>query len=81
MRYELIWLVGYLAALASSIGMIMAGAYLLREVVEDLSNSLEWRSFILRAFRIAPGMCLLLWGAILVTSMVAQIQALPIPAR
>ncbi|PSO20342.1 hypothetical protein [Bradyrhizobium sp. MOS003] len=77
MRPELVWLVGYLAALASGVTMIVTGAYLLRKVVEDLSNSLEWKSYVLRAFRTAPGMMLLVWGAILVTIMVVHVSAVP----
>jgi hypothetical protein len=81
MRCELVWLVGYLAALLSAAAIVVTGAYLLRRVVEDLSNSLEWKSFLLRIFRIAPGAILVVWGLVLVTRLINLISNLPSPTK
>jgi hypothetical protein len=81
MRCELVWLVGYLAALLSAAAIVVTGAYLLRRVVEDLSNILEWKSFLLRIFRIAPGAILVVWGLVLVTRLINLISNLPSPTK
>ena len=79
--HELVWLVGYLAALLSASTIVAAGAYLLRRVVEDLSNSLEWKSYSLRIFRLAPGAFVAVWGLVLVTRLIDLICKFPSPVK
>ncbi len=62
-RYQITWLVAIFFALASGVAITGLGCFLLRRVVEDFSNSVAWRAFLVRGVRIAPGAALSSWGA------------------
>ena len=78
--YQLVWLTAVVCALISGIAVVGLGSYLLRKVVEDLSNSIEWRTFLVRGFRVLPGLALLIFGCVLLLVMVVHITSLRIPA-
>jgi hypothetical protein len=69
--YQIVWLVAVVCALASGVAVIGLGSYLLRRVVEDLSNSTELKAFFVRGFRLAPGLTLIGVGCALLLIMVS----------
>jgi hypothetical protein len=78
--YQIVWLVAVVGALASGIAVIGLGCYLLRRVVEDSSNSTEWRTFLVRGFRVLPGVALIVFGCALLLIVVVRIASLRVPA-
>jgi hypothetical protein len=78
--YQLVWLIAVICALASGIAVVGFGSYLLRRVVEDFSNSTDWRAFLVRGFRGLPGVGLLIFGCALLLIAVLRIAALHVPA-
>jgi hypothetical protein len=78
--YQFVWLVAVICALASGVAVVAIGSYLLRRVVEDLSNSATWRAFLVRGFRVLPGVALIAFGCVLLLIMVDHIARLRVPA-
>jgi hypothetical protein len=79
LSYQLIWLVAVVSALATGLAVTALGSYLLRRVVEDLSNSTELKAFLVRGFRVLPGLALIVIGGILLCRMTARIASLAVP--
>jgi hypothetical protein len=77
--YQIVWLVAVICALASGVAVTGLGCYLIRRVVEDLSNSTEWRAFLVRGFRLIPGAALIIFGCTLLLIMVVHIASLRVP--
>jgi len=77
--YEIVWLVATVCALASGVAVTGLGVHLLRRVVEDLSNSIQPWSFLVRTFRVIPGLALLALGSVLLFIMIGRIASLRIP--
>jgi uncharacterized membrane protein len=78
--YGVIWLVATALALVGALGVVAFGSFLLRRVVEDMSNSLSPSAYVLRAFRVGPGLALIAFGGFLLFAIVNRILALPFPS-
>jgi hypothetical protein len=77
--YQVAWIIAVVSALASGVAVVGFGSYLLQRVVEDLSNSAEWRAFMVRGFRALPGVALIVFGCALLLILVLHIASLRVP--
>jgi hypothetical protein len=77
--YQIFWLTSIAFALLSAVGVIALGCYLLRKVVEDSSNSTTLEAYVLRSFRVAPGLLVVLFGCTMALLLIKQILYLALP--
>lgn len=77
--YYITWLIANALALIAGVSIIGLGCYLLRRVVEDMSNSTDQSAYRLRYFRVAPGAALVGFGAILAATIIVRMLCLPLP--
>jgi transketolase C-terminal domain/subunit len=77
--YYLVWLIASGLAIAGALTVIAVGSYLLRRVVEDMSNSTSQSAYVLRLFRIGPGVALIVFGGVLLWKIVYRILSLALP--
>lgn len=78
-NYQAFWLIANALGMAAAISVIALGAYLLRQVVEDMSNSMTGASYLLRIFRIAPGLVISLFGCFLLLRIFLRMLKLALP--
>jgi hypothetical protein len=78
-EYHILWIVSIFLGLLSATAVVGIGCSLLSKVVEDLSNSTELRSYVLRAFRLAPGAAIVIFGCLLLWRIIDQILRLKLP--
>src|SRR6185437_16668509 len=72
-EYHIFWIVSIFLGLLSATVVVGVGCWLMRRVVEDLSNSTLVCSYVLRAFRLAPGGAIVVFGCWLIWRFVDQI--------
>src|SRR5262245_11181677 len=77
--YQIGWLGGVVCVLASGVAVVGLATYLLRRVVEDLSNSTEWRAYLVRGFRVLPGLTLMVIGCGFLWTTINHITSLRLP--
>jgi hypothetical protein len=76
--YPLIWLGAITLCLVASVSVILLGCYLLRGPVEDLSNSTAWSAYVLRLWRMTPGLIISMFGCFVLFRIVQRILALSV---
>jgi hypothetical protein len=77
--YYVLWFSANAVALAGGLGVIALGCYLLRRVVEDMSNSTSQSTYVLRLFRAFPGVFLIVFGSVLLLKIVSRVLSMPMP--
>jgi hypothetical protein len=80
-RYHVFWLIAMAMNLAAALVILGMGCYLLRKVVEDVSNSATKEAFAVRLFRVAPGVLLIVFGSVLLWRLVERMSLLALPER
>jgi hypothetical protein len=78
-EYHILWIVSIFLGLLSATVVVGIGCSLLSKVVEDLSNSTLFRSYVLRAFRLVPGAAIVIFGCLLLWRIIDQILRLKLP--
>jgi hypothetical protein len=78
-EYHILWIAAIFLGLLSATVVVAVGSLLLSKVVEDLSNSTLFSSYILRAFRLAPGAAIVIFGCMVLWQIVEQILRLKLP--
>ena len=78
-EYHIFWLASIFLALMCATAVIGFGCLLLGKVVEDVSNSTLFRSYILRVFRLTPGTIVVIFGCFLIWQIIDQIIHLKLP--
>ena len=78
-EYHILWTVSIFLGLLSATAVVGFGGALLSKVVEDISNSTQFNSYLLRVFRLAPGIAIVLFGCFLLWRLVGQILQLKLP--
>lgn len=78
-EYHILWIISIFLGLLSATAVVGLGGALLTKVVEDLSNSTQLNSYLLRAFRLVPGVAIVLFGCLLLWRIVGQILQLKLP--
>lgn len=72
----IIWLGAIALATIASVCVVALGCYLLRRPVEDVSNSSTWSAYILRLWRIIPGLVISIFGCVILLEIVQRILAM-----
>jgi hypothetical protein len=78
-EYHILWIVSIFLGILSATVVIALGSSLLSKVVEDLSNSTLPSSYVLRAFRFAPGAAIVIFGCLVLLQIIEQILRLKLP--
>jgi hypothetical protein len=78
-EYHILWIVSIFLGLLSASVVVAISSLLLSRVVEDLSNSTLLNSYILRAFRLAPGAAIVIFGCLVLWRIIDQILRLKSP--
>jgi hypothetical protein len=79
--YAFVWFGSITLAVVTSTVVIALGCYLLRGPVEDLSNSTTWSAYVLRLWRMTPGIIISVFGCFLLFRIVQRILALLVPVQ
>jgi len=79
-EYHILWIVSIFLGLLSATVVVGIGCMLLNKVVEDLSNSTQLSSYVLRAFRLVPGATIVGFGCLMLWRIIGQILILKPPA-
>jgi hypothetical protein len=79
-EYHILWIASIFLSLGCATAVIGIGGFLLSKVVEDLSNSTALSSYVLRLFRLAPGVAIVIFGCFVLWRIVDQILRLKLPA-
>jgi hypothetical protein len=79
-EYHILWIISIFLGLLSATVVVAIGCSLLSKVVEDLSNSTLFQSYLLRAFRLAPGTAIVIFGCFVLWRIIDQILRLKLPA-
>jgi hypothetical protein len=78
-EYHILWIVSIFLGLLGATIVIGIGGMLLNKVVEDLSNSTLFSSYVLRVFRLAPGAAIVIFGCWALWRIIDQILRLRLP--
>ena len=78
-EYHILWIISIFLGLLSATVVVGIGCALLSKVVEDLSNSTLFNSYVLRAFRLAPGAAIVVFGCLVLWRIIDQILRLKLP--
>jgi len=78
-KYQVFWITWIALGLLSAVGAVALGCYLLRRVVEDLSNSMTREAYSLRSVRMAPGLSIVIFERTLIWLLVKQTPFLEPP--
>jgi hypothetical protein len=78
-EYHILWIAAIFLGLVSGTVVVAVGSLLLSRVVEDLSNSTQLNSYILRVFRLAPGAAIVVFGCAVLWQIIEQILRLKLP--
>jgi hypothetical protein len=79
MSYHITWLAAMLLCFSGGGTALIVGGSMLRRVVEDLSNSERPTSYVLRVFRMLPGVALVMFGCYIIFRCTAYVLSLPLP--